>query len=138
MILHIFFRSKPPEHPTMILPSALSIILICGVTVRRNFRPPMETFCVRHGMQILILFENSLSFKILCFSLALSSQHSAPKVRRVARNLQWGGGLFWGSGSEIPRRRRLGVWKQSPQPPEARGFGGGAPSARKFCIFLQN
>ena len=31
----------------------------------------------------------------------------------------------------------LGVWEQSPQPPEARGFGGGAPSARKFCIFLQ-
>ena len=31
----------------------------------------------------------------------------------------------------------LGVWGQSPQPKEARGFGGGAPSARKFCIFLQ-
>ena len=30
-----------------------------------------------------------------------------------------------------------GVWGQSPQPPEARGSGGGAPSARKFCIFLQ-
>ena len=31
----------------------------------------------------------------------------------------------------------LGVWGQSPQPPEEQGFGGGAPSARKFCIFLQ-
>ena len=31
----------------------------------------------------------------------------------------------------------LGVWWQSPQPPEARGPGGGAPSAQKFCIFLQ-
>ena len=31
----------------------------------------------------------------------------------------------------------LGVWGQSPQPPEARGPGGGAPSDRKFCIFLQ-
>ena len=41
--------------------------------------------------------------------------------RRVARNLQWGGGV-------------LGVWEQ---PTEARGPGGGAPSARKFCIFLQ-
>ena len=40
----------------------------------------METFYVRHWVQILILFEKSLSFKILCFSLALSSQHLAPKV----------------------------------------------------------
>ena len=40
----------------------------------------METFCVRHWVQILILFKNSLSFKILYFSLALNSQHSAPKV----------------------------------------------------------
>ena len=40
----------------------------------------METFCVRHWVQILILFENSLSFKILCLPLALSSQHSALKV----------------------------------------------------------
>ena len=43
--------------------------------------------------------------------------------RRVARNSQWG--AVWG------------VWGQSPQPPETRGTGGGAPSARKFCIFLQ-
>ena len=55
--------------------------LICGVTVRRNFKFPMKTFYVRHWVQILILLENSLSFKIMCFSLALtSSQHSAPKV----------------------------------------------------------
>ena len=44
-----------------------------------TFGPPMETLCVRHWVQILIVFENSLSFKILCFSLALSSQHSTPK-----------------------------------------------------------
>ena len=61
-------------------PCKCGLILICGVTVRQNFKPPMETFCVRHWVQISILFENSLSFKILCFSLALSSQHSAPKV----------------------------------------------------------
>ena len=72
----------------MALSSALSIILIYGVTlVRRNFRPPMETFCVRHGVQILILFEKSLSFKIICFSLALSNQHSAPKVIAKIENL---------------------------------------------------
>ena len=47
----------------------------------------METFCVCHWVQILILFENSLSFKILCFSLALSSQHSAPKVIAKIENL---------------------------------------------------
>ena len=64
--------------------------------------------------------------------------------RRVARNSQWGGclgdlgaeppaaGGQWGSGGEALNRRRLGVWGQSPQPPEARGSGGGAPSARKF------
>ena len=71
----------------MVLPLALSIILICDVTVRRNFRPPMETFCVRHWVQISILFENSLLFKILCFYLALSSQHSAPKVTAKLENL---------------------------------------------------
>ena len=62
--------------------------------------------------------------------------------RRVARNSQWGwavwgAGSQWGSVGEAPSRRRLEVWGQSPQPPEARGFGGEAPSARKFCIFLQ-
>ena len=31
----------------------------------------------------------------------------------------------------------LGVWGKIPQPTEARGFGGGSPSARKFCIVLQ-
>ena len=42
----------------------------------------------------------------------------------------------WGSGGKAPSRRRLGVWGQSPQPPEVRGSGGGAPSARKFGIFF--
>ena len=71
----------------MVLPSALSVTMVCGVTERRKFRPPMETFCVRHWMQILILLENSLSFKILCFSLALSSQYSALKVIAEIENL---------------------------------------------------
>ena len=31
----------------------------------------------------------------------------------------------------------LGVWGPRPQPPKARGSEGGAPSAQKFCIFLQ-
>ena len=35
-----------------------------------------------------------------------------------------GGGCFGGLGAK-------------PPPTEARRFGGGAPSARKFCIFLQ-
>ena len=71
----------------MVLPSALSITMICDVTVRRNFWPRTETFCVRYWVQILILFENSLSFKILCFSLALSSQYSALKVIAEIKNL---------------------------------------------------
>ena len=60
------------------------------------------------------------------------------------------GGLFGGSGGGDPSRLRpMGVWGRSPQLPEAGGLGamppaaggtgvgGGAPSARKFCIFLQ-
>ena len=43
--------------------------------------------------------------------------------RRVARNSQWG--------------VVLGVWGQSPQPPEEREPWGGAPGSQKFCIFLQ-
>ena len=66
----------------------------------------------------------------------------------IARNSQWGGcfgglgaeppaaGGQWGSGGEGPSGRKLGVWGQSPQPPEARGSGGRAPSAQKFCIFF--
>ena len=71
----------------MVLSSALSVKLISGVTVRRNFRPLMETFCVRHWVQILILFETLLSFKTLCFFLALSSQHSSSKVIAKIENL---------------------------------------------------
>ena len=46
-----------------------------------------------------------------------------------------GGGILR-CGSVAFNRRRLGVWGQSPQPPEGRGPGGRAPSARKFYIFL--
>ena len=28
------------------------------------------------------------------------------------------------------------VWRQGPQPPEAKGVGGGSPSARKFFYFF--
>ena len=50
--------------------------------------------------------------------------HFLNKVtRRVARNSRWGAVLV--------------VWGRSLQLPEARRFGGGAPSARKFCNFLQ-
>ena len=74
-----------------------------------------------------------------------TSGQTTVEIRRVARNSQWGGclgglaaaGGQWGSGGKVPSCRRLGVWGQSPQPPEARGSGGGAPSARKFCILLQ-
>ena len=52
----------------------------------------METFCVRHWVQELSLFENLLSFKILYLSLALSSQHSASKVIVIIENL----GLYLG------------------------------------------
>ena len=61
----------------------------------------------------------------------------ASKTRCVARNSQWGGGCFGGLGAEIPAAGGWGFRGQSPQLPEARGSGGEAPSARKFCIFLQ-
>ena len=78
-------------------------------------------------------------FVFLCVSLSVQA-----RSQKLAM-----GGLFWGSeggapaaggqwgfGGEGPSRRRLGVWGKSPQPPEARGSGGGAHSARKFCIFF--
>ena len=37
-------------------------------------------------------------------------------------------------GDQLPQ---TGGLRQNPQPPEARGSEGGAPSAWKFCIFLQ-
>ena len=88
-----------------------SPLLICGVTVRRNFKSPMKTFYVRHWVQISILLENSLSFKIMCFSLALtSSQHSAPKVIAKTENL---GFKSWLSvcnvGSSVARGGRGGA-----------------------------
>ena len=43
------------------------------------------------------------------------------------------GGLFWRSGDSTPSCWRLGICGLGPQPPEARGSGGGAPSAQKVC-----
>ena len=58
------------------------------------------------------------SCSIVVFLLTYySSEH------RVARNLQWGGGLFWGVGAEP---LAAVDWRSE----------GRAPSARKFCIFL--
>ena len=48
------------------------------------------------------------------------------------------GGAILGSGDKASSRQRLGVWGQSPHPPEARGSGGGAPSARYFAFFGKN
>ena len=128
--------------------------LICGVTVQRNFKSPMKTFYVRHWVQILILLENSLSFKIMCFSSALtSSQHSAPKVmakienlgfkpwlsvcnvgstRRVARNSQWGGCLG-DLGAEPPAAG--GQWGSGGEASSCQRL---TPSARKFAVFCKN
>ena len=35
-------------------------------------------------------------------------------TRRVARNSQWGGGLFWGSGGKAPSRWRHGGRQAEP------------------------
>ena len=57
-------------------------------------------------------------------------------IRRVARNLQWGWGLLRGSGYGAPsRRRQMGIWKRSPQPPEARGLGAVRPAPENFLFF---
>ena len=65
-----------------------------------------------------------------------SSSYLHTMHRRVARNSQWGAILgVWGRSPQPPKANGGLVF--CPQPPEARGFGGGAPSARKFCIFLQ-
>ena len=40
------------------------------------------------------------------------------------------GGAVWGSGGGAPSRRRpMGVWGRSPQPPEAGGLGAKPPAA---------
>ena len=74
-------------------------------------------------------------FKLFKNSDLRTSEQKHLQNQALARNSQWGG-LFWGSGGFAPSRRRLGVWGLCPQPPEARGSGGGAPSAQKFCIFF--
>ena len=58
-----------------------------------------------------------------------------------------GGANFWVWGRSLQPPKANGGWGRRPQlpeaegleakPPEARGSGGGAPSAQKFCIFLQ-
>ena len=71
--------------------------------------------------------------------------------RRVARKFAMGGAVWgvWGWSPQPPEANGgvgakppaaggwVGVWGQSPQSSEARGCGGEAPSAQKFCIFLQ-
>ena len=55
---------------------------------------------------------------------------------RVARNSQWGAVLgVWGRGLQSPEAKRGPGAK--PLAVEGWGSGGGAPSPRKFCIFLQ-
>ena len=61
--------------------------------------------------------------------------------RRVARNSQWGGlfgaeppaaGGQWGSGGEVPTRRRLGVWEKHG------GLGAEPPALENFAFFCKN
>ena len=75
----------------------------------------------------LILLKYLESFLRTCDNqFGFNSGHG---TRRVARNSQWGG-LFWGSGGGAPSRRRpMGVWGRSPQPPEAGGLGAKPPAA---------
>ena len=72
-------------------------------------------------------------FKLLNFKTSKQLQKMASVVqeyRRVAKNSQWGGGLFRGFGGGAPSRRRpMGVRGQSPQPPEAGGSGAKPPAA---------
>ena len=69
------------------------------------------------------------STHFLCETALLYCAGAQPEIRN------WGAVL--GGGGASSRLRPMGVLGQSPQPPEARGSGSGAPSARKFCIFLQ-
>ena len=49
--------------------------------------------------------------------------------RRAAKNAHWGG-LSWGFGGGAPSRQRpTGVWRRSPQMPEAGGLGAEPPAA---------
>ena len=102
-----------------------------------------------------VSYEAGTSFKVLkrvavlerVSMLLLISVLSRSDVLRQARSQKFamGEGLFGGSGGQS-KAERAKPWSgeqskalggQSPQPPEARRSWGGAPSARKFCIFLQ-
>ena len=56
----------------------------------------------------------------------------------------WFGGLgakpraAGGQGGQAPSCRRLGVWGQTPQPPEARGLGAEPPALENFACFCKN
>ena len=68
-------------------------------------------------------------------SFKMNDQRSKKNVKDMilvqARSQKFAmGGLFWGSGGGAPSRRRpMGVWGRSPQPPEAGGLGAKPPAA---------
>ena len=90
--------------------------------------PSIANFWLRAWVRLPTITKKNLTFSIVCSGLVCwnrcncystinytrkncANQFDVFENRRVARNSQWGGGLF-------------------------RGSGGGAPSARKFCIFF--
>ena len=57
-------------------------------------------------------------------------------VRRVTKNSQWGAVLWVLGPSPLPREANGSLGAKLPAA-RSWGSGGGTPSARKFCIFLQ-
>ena len=94
--------------------------------------PPLATL-----LSVLNISNDVNRLSILLFSFLFDWHHKmvSPQNGDIhsgqARSQKFAmGGLFWGSGGGAPSRRRpMGVWGRSPQPPEAGGLGAKPPAA---------
>ena len=74
---------------------------------------------------------------IAAWWLRTSNKFMWKESKRQPKGLENGQLLSGGKLQILPKDSALGGLGAEPRPPEVRGCGGGAPSARKFCIFLQ-
>jgi len=89
---------------------------------------------VKSSLYSLIPFWVSrVSSAHVCSFVPRSTQSKCNSGRHVARNLSWGAV----AGISAPScQKPMRAWRQSPQPLEAKGSGGRAPSARQFLQFF--
>ena len=88
--------------------------------------PPQSFFSIKYRRYGLLL----VSFIEPVALLGGNTAFPSPQVR--SQKFTMGGG-----GGKAPSRRRLGVWKQSPQPLEAWGVGAEPPALENFAFFAK-